>query len=63
VPRTSRDLPEVYDQLLDELKAQYVIGYVPDDPKHDGRYRKLRVEVSRPKLKVRHRPGYATPAE
>jgi Ca-activated chloride channel family protein len=60
-PRSSRDLPDVYDQLLDELKSQYVIGYVPDNPKHDGRYRKLRVEVSRPGLRVRCRPGYTAP--
>lgn len=61
-PHGSKDLPEIYDQILDELKAQYVIGYVPDNPKHDGKHRKLRVEVSRPQLKVRHRPGYTAPA-
>jgi len=62
-PRSSRDLPGVYEELLDELKAQYVIGYQPDNPKHDGKYRKLRVEVSRTGLKVRHRPGYTAPDE
>lgn len=62
-PHGSKDLPDVYDQILDELKAQYVIGYLPANPRHDGKYRKLRVEVSRPDLKVRHRPGYTAPAE
>jgi Ca-activated chloride channel family protein len=60
-PHTSKDLPDVYDQILDELKSQYVIGYVPDNPKRDGKYRKLRVEVSVPELKVRCRPGYTAP--
>lgn len=62
-PHSSRDLPVIYEQILDELRAQYVVGYVPDNPKHDGRYRKLRVEVSRPELRVRHRPGYTAPVE
>ncbi len=62
-PRTSKDLPGIYDQLLDELKSQYVIGYVPDNPKRDGKYRKLRVEVSIPGLKVRSRPGYTAPSQ
>jgi len=63
VPRTSKDLPKIYDQILDELRSQYVIGYVPDNLKRDGKYRKLRVEVSVPGLKVRSRPGYTAPSE
>lgn len=63
MPHSSKDLPVVYEQILDELKAQYVIGYVPDNPKRDGRYRKLRVEVSRPELRVRCRPGYTAPEQ
>ena len=62
-PRTSKDLPEIYDKILDELKAQYVIGFVPDNPKHDGKYRKLRVEVKRQGLKVRARQGYTAPRD
>lgn len=62
-PRTSKDLPVVYEKILDELKAQYVIGYVPDNARRDGKYRKLRVEVSVPGLKVRSRPGYTAPRD
>ena len=29
--------------------------------KHDGRYRRLKVEVSRKGLKLRHRAGYHAP--
>jgi Ca-activated chloride channel family protein len=56
-PVSYKDLPDIYDKIIDELKGQYVLGFVPDKPAGE-RYHKLRVEVARPGLKVRHRPGY-----
>lgn len=61
LPRTSKDLPRIYDKILEELSSQYVIGYVSDNAQRDGKFRKLRVELSRPGLKVRHRQGYQVP--
>lgn len=63
LPRTSRDLPKIYDKILDELTAQYVIGFVSDNTRRDGKFRKLRVEVTRPGLQVRARQGYSVPKE
>lgn len=60
-PTSYRDLPEIYDKILDELKAQYVLGFVPDQPQA-GRFRKIRVDVARKGLKVRHRSGYTLDA-
>ena len=61
-PATYKDLPSIYDKILDELKGQYVLGFVPDRPTAEGRYHKLKVEVTRPGVKVRHRPGYTIDA-
>ena len=61
-PTASKDLPPIYERILDDLSAQYVLGFVSDDPRCDGRYRKLKVEVSRKGLKLRHRAGYYAPA-
>lgn len=61
LPRTSKDLPRIYDRILEELSSQYVIGYVSDNATRDGRFRKLHVDVSRPGLKVRYRQGYLVP--
>ncbi|HET8646925.1 MAG TPA: VWA domain-containing protein [Vicinamibacteria bacterium] len=58
-PASYKDLPGIYDKILDELKGQYVLGFVPEKPAAAGRYHKLKVEVTRPDVKVRHRPGYA----
>jgi Ca-activated chloride channel family protein len=62
-PTSSRQLRHIYDEILAELEAQYVLGFISDDPTRDGRFRKLKVELSRPKLKVRHRKGYYAPAD
>ncbi len=62
-PSASRELAAIYQSILDELGAQYVLGYESDNPKRDGKFRKITVEVSRPGLKVRHRTGYDGPRD
>jgi Ca-activated chloride channel homolog len=60
-PGGTGELPEIYRSILNDLESQYVLGYVPDNPRRDGRYRKVKVEVAREGLKVRHRVGYVAP--
>lgn len=62
-PTASRELAAIYQSILDELGTQYVLGYVSDNPKRDGRFRRITVELKRPGLKVRHRPGYDAPKD
>jgi Ca-activated chloride channel family protein len=57
-PTASRDLSTIYQKILDELSSQYVLGFVSDNPRLDGKFRKLRVEVRAKTLRVRHRVGY-----
>jgi hypothetical protein len=57
----SRDLPPIYDTILNELESQYVLGYIPANSRHQGKWRKVRVEVKPDKLRVRHRAGYYEP--
>jgi len=58
LPRGSRELPAIYDAILDQLEAQYVLGFVSDDPTADGKFRKLKVVPARKELRLRHREGY-----
>jgi Ca-activated chloride channel family protein len=60
-PQQSKELGAVYSSILDELRSQYVLGYVSDNPRADGRFRKLRVELKDKSLRVRHRMGYIVP--
>ncbi len=62
-PTASRELAGIYQSILDELGTQYVLGYVSDNPKRDGKFRKIVVELKRPGLKVRHRTGYDGPKD
>jgi Ca-activated chloride channel family protein len=57
-PSASRDLAGIYEKILQELSGQYVLGFVSDNSRQDGRYRKLKVQVKREGLRVRHREGY-----
>jgi Ca-activated chloride channel family protein len=62
-PYASKDLAAIYQSILDELGTQYVIGYVSDDPARDGKFRKITLEVKRPNLRLRYRPGYDAPKD
>lgn len=43
--------------MIDDLRYQYTLGYSPSKPL-DGKYRRIKVEVARGGLYVRHRGGY-----
>jgi VWFA-related protein len=43
--------------FLDELRSQYLLGYIPSKPA-DGTYRRVKVETNDRTLRVRHRAGY-----
>jgi VWFA-related protein len=44
--------------ILDEIRNQYLIGYYPTNEKRDGKFHKIKVEVTRKDATVRARPGY-----
>jgi len=54
-----RALPGVLDEIVADLRAQYVLGFAPEPAGGAGRLRKISVKVpGRGKLVVRHRVGY-----
>ena len=56
---TRRDTLEViYDQIQEEMRNQYALGYTPTNAEKDGSYRKLKIEVNRKGVKVQARNGY-----
>ena len=57
-PASSKDLEGIYDKILAELASQYVLGYVSDNTRRDGKFRKLKVEIKPKGMKVRYRSGY-----
>jgi Ca-activated chloride channel family protein len=61
------DLADVATKIGVELRNQYVLGYRPRNPAHDGKWRKIKVKLNPPKglppLKVYAKTGYYAPAE
>ena len=56
-----KHLAEAFDQLVDELRSQYSLGYYPSNTAHDGHFRKIKIEVSRQDTRVLARKGYYAP--
>jgi VWFA-related protein len=55
------DFSPAFEEVQRENSSYYLIGYAPTNTRNDGRFRHIRVEVSRPGLKVQARPGYFAP--
>ena len=47
-PRFEGELPEIFRDIGANIRNQYVLAYHPTNPKLDGTYRKLKVEVVAP---------------
>lgn len=57
----AEDLAGVYGQIADELSSQYTLGYAPKNPRRDGSWRRIVVQVSRPNVTARTKRGYYAP--
>jgi VWFA-related protein len=56
------ELATVYDRIAEELRTQYTLGYVSDNPHRDGKWRRIVVRTPRrEELQVRHKIGYYGP--
>jgi VWFA-related protein len=59
-PRFQAEFPEIFHQIGGDIRNQYSIAYHPTNPKLDGTYRKLKVDVVAPDggpLKIRDQKG------
>jgi Ca-activated chloride channel homolog len=61
-PAKIEDLNGVYGQIADELASQYTIGYTSKNPRNDGAFRRIVIQVSRPNVTARTKKGYFAPA-
>ena len=60
-PAKIDDLNGVYTQIADELASQYTLGYTSANPRRDGAWRRIVVQVSRPNVTPRTKKGYYAP--
>ncbi len=63
------DLPEISERLGRELRSQYLLGYSPTNETRDGKYRRVKVDLTTTDtapldtLNLRYRGGYYAPAQ
>jgi VWFA-related protein len=59
-PRFEAEFPQIFHDIAGDIRNQYQISYRPTNPKLDGSYRKLKVDVVAPDggpLKIRDQKG------
>jgi VWFA-related protein len=61
VVRSEKKLEEAFDQISEELRSQYTIGYYSTNTSRDGGYRKIKVETTHKDLDALTRRGYYAP--
>ncbi len=44
-PRFEGEMPDIFHSINDAIRNKYVLTYTPTNPKQDGTYRKIRVEL------------------
>jgi VWFA-related protein len=44
-PRFAGEMPDIFHEINDSIRNQYVLTYTPTNAKQDGTYRKIRVEL------------------
>jgi VWFA-related protein len=60
-PSSLKELDGMYEKIVREMNARYILGYTSTDTKPDGSWRPVEIKLKRPDLKgakVRTRPGY-----
>ena len=54
-------LEQAFDEISQELRQQYVLGYYSTNEKRDGSFRKIKLETTKGEFKVLTRKGYYAP--
>jgi len=62
--KNTNDLGRGIERIANESRTYYLLGYIPSNNAHDGRFRKIQVKVpGRKGLTIRARKGYYAPFE
>ena len=61
VVNSEKHLQEAFDQISEELRSQYTVGYYPTNSARDGKFRKIKIDLANHDLKVLARKGYYAP--
>lgn len=54
----TNDFGGVFTKVIADTSAYYLLGYSSTNPARDGRFRRIRVTIKKPGLRIEHRNGY-----
>jgi len=57
------EFSEVFDKVVEDTSSYYLLGYTSTNPARDGRFRRIRVQLKQPGLKLEFRSGYYAPRD
>jgi len=57
------DFAGVFDRVVADTSAYYLLGFTSTNRVKDGRFRRIRIQLKRPDLKVEYRAGYYAPRD
>ncbi len=60
-PNMFGQLDDIYEEVDEELRNQYTLGYISNNKVNDGSYRSIDVRVNAPGALITARPGYYAP--
>ena len=61
--KANRDVSRAFQEIADELRTQYLLGYTPINTRHDGSFHKIHVKVRNQDYKIQARRGYYSATE
>ncbi len=59
----TNDFQGAFDQVVNRASSFYVLGYYSTNPRRDGKFRRVQVQVNEPNMHVAVRSGYAAASD
>jgi VWFA-related protein len=59
----TNDFGQVFDRVVSDTEAYYVIGYSSNNLARDGKFRRIKVQTKNGTYRVEHRSGYYAPRD
>jgi VWFA-related protein len=59
----TNDFGAAFSRVQQDTSAYYVLGYRSNNPKHDGRFRRISVRTNLKRVKLEYRAGYYAPRD